>query len=213
MYLQAKGNKKGSKKGWKKGAPSGGFTVALFLALFALVPLLHLVSFIATRGKKPGGKRKKWEKGRKKGVKKGEKRATVNDPNIRAVLWLFGCLGDAILAVAWRTIVRSQLSKRPSIVFNPRYQYCAYVMALQEYNIINRYPNVLIRDVRVSWAGGGMQWKPLEVGGSSYPNEMDPLISIEICCNPVGMAEIIAQISPPILIEIQRDAAESTGNQ
>ncbi|KAJ7749977.1 hypothetical protein B0H16DRAFT_1460997 [Mycena metata] len=82
MYLQAKGNKKGSKKGWKKGAPSGGFTVALFLALFALVPLLYLVSFIATKQKKPGGKREKWEKGRKKGVKKGRKRATVNDPII-----------------------------------------------------------------------------------------------------------------------------------
>ncbi|KAJ7742245.1 hypothetical protein B0H16DRAFT_1464117 [Mycena metata] len=80
MYLQAKGNKKGSKKGRKKGAPSGGFTVALFLALFALVPLLYLGK------KKPGGKRKKWEKGRKKGVKKGGKGATVNDPIVQ--LWV-----------------------------------------------------------------------------------------------------------------------------
>ncbi|KAJ7694686.1 hypothetical protein B0H16DRAFT_1485633 [Mycena metata] len=30
--------------------------------------------------------------------------------------------------------------------------------------------------------------------------------------NPLGMAEITAQISPPIPIEMQRDAAESTGN-
>ncbi|KAJ7720627.1 hypothetical protein B0H16DRAFT_1474319 [Mycena metata] len=85
MYLQAKGNKKGNKKGRKNGALSGGFTVALFLALFGLVPLLYLVSFIATKGKKPGGKRKKWEKGRKKGVKKGGKRATVNDPSISSI--------------------------------------------------------------------------------------------------------------------------------
>ncbi|KAJ7029668.1 hypothetical protein C8F04DRAFT_1187520 [Mycena alexandri] len=90
MYLQAKG----SKKGWKKGAQSGGFTVALFLALFALALLLYLVSFTATKfisslldpfyekgKKKPGGKQKKWENGRKKGVKMGGERATVNDPN------------------------------------------------------------------------------------------------------------------------------------
>ena len=93
-----KREQKGCKKGRKKGVQSGGFTVALFLALFALVPLLHLVSFIATRfvsslldpfystelkrKKKPGGKQKKWEKGSEKGVKKGGKRATVNDPNV-----------------------------------------------------------------------------------------------------------------------------------
>ncbi|KAJ7745996.1 hypothetical protein B0H16DRAFT_1462589 [Mycena metata] len=70
MYLQAKGNKKGP----EKGSTVGGFHSCPFSGPF------WTCTSLVFGGKKPGGKRKKWEKGRKKGVKKGEKRATVNDP-------------------------------------------------------------------------------------------------------------------------------------
>ncbi|KAJ7025341.1 hypothetical protein C8F04DRAFT_1191482 [Mycena alexandri] len=74
MYLQAKGNKKGAKRAGKREHRRGVSQLPFFW------PFLDLY-LSCIWGKKPGGKQKKWEKGRKKEVKKGGKRATVNDPN------------------------------------------------------------------------------------------------------------------------------------
>ncbi|KAJ7699179.1 hypothetical protein B0H16DRAFT_1836564 [Mycena metata] len=69
--FEEKGTKR-VQKGPKKGSAVGGYKV-------------HFFPFYTTelkRGKKPGEKRREWEKGRKKGAEKGGKRATVNDPNV-----------------------------------------------------------------------------------------------------------------------------------
>ncbi|KAJ7711482.1 hypothetical protein B0H16DRAFT_1480325 [Mycena metata] len=61
---------------------------------------------------------------------------------------------------------------------------------------------------------GGMRRKPLEVGGSFCPNGSTYFHRNTVMqCDPREMAGIIAQITPPILIGMQRDLAKFTGNQ